>query len=116
MVAAPTQSAERAWLYPYPSNAALYSQLPTCEAALAPISARATRDRQDVPVRPGRRLSHRLRLPVPRPGCRHHRGPDPRFCGGEVSGAAQQRLAAQPLGDAAGLTGRGAGGLVVVHA
>ena len=42
MVAAPTQPAERVWLYTYPSSAALYSQLPTCEAALAPISARAS--------------------------------------------------------------------------
>jgi hypothetical protein len=37
------------------------------------------------------------------PGCRHHRGPDPRFCAGEVSGAVQQRLAAQSGGDAADL-------------
>src|SRR5690242_17437327 len=41
MVAAPTQPAEWVVLYTYPSSAALYSQLPTSEAALAPISARA---------------------------------------------------------------------------
>src|ERR1700691_3709893 len=41
IVAAPTQPAEWVALYTYPSSAALYSQLPTSEAALAPISARA---------------------------------------------------------------------------
>src|SRR5215831_9000009 len=41
MVAAPTQPAEWVALYTYPSSAALYSQLPISEAALAPISARA---------------------------------------------------------------------------
>src|ERR1700749_4631890 len=42
-VAAPTQPADRVALYTYPSSAALYSQLPISEAALAPISARAPR-------------------------------------------------------------------------
>ena len=41
IVAAPTQPAEWVALYTYPSSAALSSQLPICEAALAPISTRA---------------------------------------------------------------------------
>src|SRR5215469_650468 len=41
IIAAPTQPAEWVALYTYPTSAALYSQLPICEAALAPISARA---------------------------------------------------------------------------
>jgi hypothetical protein len=35
--------------------------------------------------------------------CRHHRDPDPRFCGEDVSGAVEQWLAAQAAGDVAGL-------------
>src|SRR5262252_5393909 len=41
IVATPTQPAEWVAVYTYPSSAALYSQLPICEAALAPIKARA---------------------------------------------------------------------------
>src|SRR5215468_7265983 len=41
IVAAATQPAEWVVLYTYTSSAALYSQSPICEVALAPISARA---------------------------------------------------------------------------
>src|SRR5262249_14747689 len=103
MVAAPTHPAERVALNTYPSRAALYSQSPICDAALAPISARA----------PGTastsRYARTIRSPIPR-GCgflrtgrRHHRGPDPRCCVGKIDGAIQQRLAAQAADDVAGL-------------
>src|SRR5262249_35293369 len=73
MVAAPTQPAEWVALYTYPSSAALYSQLPISDAALAPISARA----------PGIPRTSRYARVVVSPiagrcwglgaGCRHHR-------------------------------------------
>src|SRR5215467_2445498 len=116
MVAAPTQTAEWVALYTYPSSAALYSQLPIWEAALAPIRARA----------PGIARTSRYARAVGSaiaygcgflwPGCRHHRGPDPRFCAGEVSGAIQQGLAAQPGGAGAGLADRRFGGFGITQA
>src|SRR5580692_11527796 len=84
IVAAPTQPADRVSPYTYPSSAALYSQLPICEAALAPISARApgiartSRYARTV----GSAIAYDCRFLRPR--CRHHRGPDLRLCGGEV--------------------------------
>jgi hypothetical protein len=115
IVAAPTQTAEWVALYTYPSSAPLYSQLPICEAALAPISARAS----------GTARTSRYARAVVSPiayGCGllpagygHHRGPDPRLCGEEVSGAIQQRLAAQAAGDVAGFADYGPDCLVTIQ-
>src|SRR5262249_40018259 len=104
MVAAPTQTAEWVALYTYPSSAALYSQLPISEAALAPISARAAGTTRTC------RYARAVVSPIAgdcrclRAGGRHLRGPDWRFCRGEVGGAVQQRLAAQAAGDLAGFS------------
>ena len=97
------------------SSAALYSQLPICEAALAPISARA----------PGMARTSRYARAVVSPiaygcgllpdACGHHRAPDPQFCGDEISSAIQQRLAAQAAGDITGFADRGPGRLVIVQ-
>src|SRR5215468_2520526 len=102
IVAAPTQTAEWVALYTYPSSAALYSQLPISEAALAPISARAAgiaRTSRYVravvsPIAGGRGF--------PGAGCRHHEGPALRFCAAEDSRAVHQWLAARTIGDVAG--------------
>jgi len=101
--------------WPSVSCAALYSQLPICEAALAPISARA----------PGTARTSRYARALVSPiaygfgllpdGCGHHRAPDPRFCGEEVSGAIRQRLAAQAAGNVTGFADRGPGCLVIVQ-
>src|SRR5215831_4181215 len=95
MVAAPTQPAEWVALYTYPSSAALYSQLPISEAALAPISARAA----------GMPRTSRYARAVASPiagrceglggGRRHRRDPGPRFCGRNASSPVQQLLARQ---------------------
>src|SRR5271156_647780 len=93
MVAAPTQPAEWVALYTYPSSAALYSQLPICEAALAPISARASGTARTS------RYARSVVSPIAGGGgflgarCRHHRRPDPRFCEGNVNSPVQQLLA-----------------------
>src|SRR5919198_4508852 len=114
-VAAPTQTAEWVALYTYPSSAALYSQLPICEAALAPIRARA----------PGRARTSRYAREDISPiayggflpyGCGHHPAADPRFCGEEVSSAIQQRLAAQAGGNVTGFAEHSPSCLVIVQA
>src|SRR6266516_1019455 len=115
IVAAATQPAEWVALYTYPSSAALYSQLPICEAALAPISARA----------PGTARTSRYARTVDSPiayvcgllwaVCRHHRDPDPRFCGEEVSGAVEQRLAAQAVCNVAGFADGCLGRVGIAH-
>src|SRR6516164_3253632 len=94
IVAAPTQTAEWVALYTYPSSAALYSQLPICEAALAPISARA----------PGIARTSRYARAAVSP---LRTGEDCcRFSGQEVSSEIQRRLAAQPVGRVAGFADR----------
>src|SRR5215469_4231634 len=60
IVAAPTHTAEWVALYTYTSSAALYSQLPICEAALAPISARAAGTARTS------RYARTIRSPIPR--------------------------------------------------
>src|SRR5215469_6913608 len=92
MVAAPTQPAEWVVLYTYTSSAALYSQLPISEAALAPISARAA----------GTARTSRYARAVVSPiagrcgglgaECYHRRDPDPQFCGRNVNSPVQQLL------------------------
>src|SRR5215469_4238213 len=95
MVAAPTQPAEWVALYTYPSSAALYSQLPISEAALAPISARAA----GIPrtSRYARALVSAIagRCGGREAGCHHHRDPDPQFCGRTVNSPFQRLLARQ---------------------
>ena len=78
---------------------------------LAPLTAGVGSDRLSSvlavvsPIADGRGL-----LPD---ACAHHRAPDPRFCGEEISSAIQQRLAAQTASDVAGFADRGPGCLVI---
>src|SRR5579863_7444698 len=86
IVAAPTQPTESVELYTHPSSAALYSELPICEAPLAPISARAPGTARTS------RYARTLASPIAcryrclRTGCPRHRGLDPLFCGEEDRG------------------------------